>query len=315
MHIAVLDAATLGEDLSLAPLNEVGDVVVYPTTAPEEVAERIREMDAVVINKIRLDASNLAESRVRLICVAATGYDNIDIGWCREHEIAVCNVVGYSTDSVAQLTVAVALYLTQRLAVYTRFVRDGSYSRSGVANRLNPAFHEMTGKTWGIAGYGNIGRKVAAAAAALGCRIIAYKRTPEASVQCVDLDTLCRESDILSVHLPLNDETRGLFSRAKIAMMKPDALFINAARGAVTDEQALADAVKENRIGGLGVDVYSVEPFPESHPFYEIREDDRVCLTPHLAWGAYEARERCIREIVMNIKAFQEGKPRNKVNG
>lgn len=315
MHIAVLDAATLGEDLSLAPLNEVGDVVVYPTTAPEEVAERIREMDAVVINKIRLDASNLAESRVRLICVAATGYDNIDIGWCREHEIVVCNVVGYSTDSVAQLTVAVALYLTQRLAVYTRFVRDGSYSRSGVANRLNPAFHEMTGKTWGIAGYGNIGRKVAAAAAALGCRIIAYKRTPEAGVQCVDLDTLCRESDILSVHLPLNDETRGLFSRAKIAMMKPDALFINAARGAVTDEQALADAVKENRIGGLGVDVYSVEPFPESHPFYEIREDDRVCLTPHLAWGAYEARERCIREIVMNIKAFQEGKPRNKVNG
>ena len=314
MKIAVLDAATLGGDLSLAPLDAVGEVTVYTTTAPEEVAARVRDADTVVINKIRLNASNLAGSRVKLICIAATGYDNIDTGWCRENGIAVCNVVGYSTDSVAQLTVAMALYLTQHLAEYTRFVRDGSYSRSGVANRLAPAFHELTGKTWGIAGYGNIGRKVAAAAAALGCRIIAYKRTPDSSVKCVDLDTLCRESDILSVHLPLNDGTRGLFSREKIALMKPDALFINVARGAVADEQALADAVQEGRIGGVGIDVYSAEPFPESHPFYGIREDDRVCLTPHLAWGAYEARERCIREIVLNIQAFQNGELRNCVN-
>ena len=314
MKITVLDAATLGEDLQLTPLEEFGDVTVYPITLPEEVAERIRETDTVIINKIRLNASNLTGSRVKLICVAATGYDNIDIGWCREHGIAVCNVVGYSTDSVAQLTMAIALYLTQHLAEYTRYIRDGSYTRSGVANRLSPAFHELAGRTWGIAGYGNIGRKVAAAAAALGCRIIAYKRTPAAGVDCVDLDTLCRESDIISVHLPLTDKTRGLFSREKIALMKPDALFINVARGAVTDEQALADAVREGRIGGLGVDVYSTEPFPEDHPFYEIREDSRVCLTPHLAWGAYEARERCIQEIAENIRAFQDGRRRNCVN-
>ena len=314
MKITVLDAATLGEDLPLTPLEEFGNVTVYPITLPEKVAERIRDTDTVIINKIRLNESNLSGSRVKLICVAATGYDNIDIGWCREHGIAVCNVVGYSTDSVAQLTMAIALYLTQHLAEYTRYIQDSSYTRSGVANRLSPAFHELAGKTWGIAGYGNIGRKVAAAAAALGCRIIAYKRTPAADIDCVDLDTLCRESDIISIHLPLTDETRGLFSREKIALMKPDALLINVARGAVTDEQALADALREGRIGGLGVDVYSTEPFPEDHPFYEIREDSRVCLTPHLAWGAYEARERCIREIAENIRAFQDGRLRNCVN-
>lgn len=314
MQIVVLDAATLGDDLSLAPLSEAGEVIVHRTTAPEEIAERIRNADAVVINKIRLNESNLAGSRVRLICVAATGYDNIDTGWCRENGIAVCNVVGYSTDSVAQLTVAMALYLAQHMEEYTRYVRDGSYSHSGIANRLAPAFHELAGKTWGIAGYGHIGRKVGCAAAALGCRVIAYKRNPVSEIECVDLDTLCRESDILSVHLPLNDTTRGIFSREKIALMKQDALFINVARGAVADEQALADAVRTGSLGGIGIDVYSSEPFPESHPFYAIRESSRVCMTPHMAWGAYEARERCIREIAENIRAFQEGKPRNCVN-
>ena len=314
MRIAVLDAATLGDDLSLRPLEDAGEVTVYQTTPPEAVALRIRNADAVVINKIRLNATNLSGSRVRLICVAATGYDNIDIDWCRDNGIAVCNVVGYSTDSVAQLTVTVALQLIQHMPAYTRYVRDGSYSHSGIANRLIPPFHELSGKTWGIAGYGHIGKKVGRVAEALGCRVIALKRSPAEGIPCVDPDMLCRESDILSVHLPLNEMTRGMFSRERIALMKPEAVFINMARGAVADEQALADALKSNRIGGIGIDVYSEEPFSERHPFYAIREDDRVCLTPHMAWGAYEARERCIREIVMNIRSFQEGGTRNLVN-
>ena len=313
MRIAVLDAATLGQDLSLEPLSAVGQVTVYQQTAPEEVADRVREADAVIINKIRLNASNLAGSRVKLICVAATGYDNIDIAWCREQGITVSNVVGYSTDSVAQLTVAMALSLANHLAEYTRHVRSGEYTRNGIANRLEPVYHELAGKTWGIAGYGHIGRKVGAVAAALGCRVIVYKRTPDPEAECVDLDTLCRESDILSIHLPLNEQTRGLFSREKIALMKPDALLINVARGAVTDEAALAEALKEGCLGGLGIDVYAREPFPEDHPFQGIREDDRVCLTPHMAWGSYEARVRCLDEMILNIRAFQEGKPRNRV--
>ena len=170
MRIVVLDAATLGDDLSLAPLNDVGDVTVWQTTAPEETAARVREADVVVLNKIRLNESNLAGSRVRLICVAATGYDNIDTAWCRLNGITVSNVVGYSTDSVAQLTVSMVLYLANRLPEYTRAVRTGDYTRSGIANKLSPAFHEIAGKTWGIAGYGNIGRKVASVARAMGCR-------------------------------------------------------------------------------------------------------------------------------------------------
>ncbi len=314
VKIAVLDAATLGDDLSLFHLEEMGEVTVYQTTKPEEVAGRIRGVDAVVINKIRLNETNLAGSNVKLICVAATGYDNIDTDWCGKNGIVVCNVIGYSTDSVAQLTVTMALYLTQHIPEYTRYVREGDYTKSGIANRLTPVFHELSGKTWGIAGYGNIGKKVGVAAEALGCRVIVYKRTPVQNVQCVDLDTLCRESDILSVHLPLSNETRGLFSRERISIMKPDALFINVARGAVADEQALAEAVKGKKIGGIGIDVFSTEPFDKTHPFYAIREDDRVCLTPHMAWGAYEARERCIQEIAENIRAFRDGCLRNCVN-
>lgn len=315
MRIVVLDAATLGDDLSLAPLSEVGDVTVWQTTAPEETAVRVREADVVILNKIRLNESNLSGSRVRLICVAATGYDNIDTAWCRTNGITVSNVVGYSTDSVAQLTVSMVLYLANRLPEYTRAVRTGDYTRSGIANKLSPAFHEVAGKTWGIAGYGNIGRKVASVARAMGCRVIAYKRTQVPDVDCVDLPTLCRESDIISVHLPLSNSTRGLFSREMISLMKPDALFVNVARGAVADEQALADALAENRLGGLGIDVYTREPFPEDHPFYALRADDRVCLTPHMAWGALEARQRCLQEMILNIRAFENGTPRNCVNG
>lgn len=314
LRIAVLDAKTLGEDLSLAPLDAVGDVNVYDTSAPEEIPGRISGADVVMINKIRLNESNLSGSPVRLICVAATGYDNIDVAWCRSHGIAVSNVVGYSTDSVAQLTVSMALSLTNHLREYTQAVRDGSYTRGGVANRLTPVYHELSGRTWGIAGYGHIGKKVGAVARALGCRVIVFKRTPEEGCECVDPDKLCRESDILSIHLPLSEATRGFLSAERIAMLKREAIVINVARGAVTDEKALAEALKQGSIGGLGVDVYSREPFPEDHPFYELRENDRACFTPHMAWGAYEARVRCLDEMILNIRAFQRGERRNRVD-
>ena len=314
LRIAVLDAKTLGEDLDLSPLDAVGDVTVYDTSAPEEIPGRISGADVVMINKIRLNESNLSGSPVRLICVAATGYDNIDVAWCRSHGIAVSNVVGYSTDSVAQLTVSMALSLTNHLREYTQAVRDGSYTRGGVANRLTPVYHELSGRTWGIAGYGHIGKKVGAVARALGCRVIVFKRTPEEGCECVDPDTLCRESDILSIHLPLSEATRGFLSAERIAMLKREAIVINVARGAVTDEKALAEALKQGSIGGLGVDVYSREPFPEDHPFYELRENDRACFTPHMAWGAYEARVRCLDEMILNIRAFQRGERRNRVD-
>jgi glycerate dehydrogenase len=165
-----------------------------------------------------------------------------------------------------------------------------------------------------VVGYGNIGAQVGRAAQALGCRVLAYKRTPVEGVACVDLDTLLRESDVISVHLPLSDATRGILGRAEIARMKRNAIVINVARGAVIDEAALAEAVAQERIGGVGIDVYSVEPMPKEHPFYPLRERENVCLTPHMAWGAYEARARCLSEIVENIHAFVRGERRCRVD-
>ena len=315
MKITVLDAATLGADLDLTPLAALGELCVFDATAPHEVAARLSDTDVAVINKVKITAEGLAgNTRLRMIAECATGYDNIDLAACRAHGVAVANVVGYSTDSVAQVTVAMALSLSTNLSAFTDCTADGSYTEEGIANRLIPVYHELAGKTWGIVGYGHIGGKVAAVARALGCRVIAFSRSPKEGVEQTDLHTLCRTADVISVHLPLTPETRGIIGAQEIAMMKRDAVFINVARGAVTDEAALADAVAEGRLGGIGVDVYSVEPFPKEHPFYAIRRLPNVCLTPHMAWGAYEARARCLFEICRNIEAFARGDRRNRVD-
>ena len=191
---------------------------------------------------------------------------------------------------------------------------SGAYTASGVANRLTPVYHELRGKTWGIVGYGNIGAQVAAVARAMGCHVIAFSRSEKQGVENVTLDELCRRADVISVHLPLSEHTRGIIGEREIALMKKSAVLINVARGAVTDEAALAAAIAEGRLGGLGVDVYSVEPFPEEHPFYAIRHLPNVCLTPHMAWGAKEARERCLAEVAENIAAFARGERRNRVD-
>lgn len=313
--ITVLDADTLGKDLSLEPLKEVGDVTVYDFTTPDEVKERIADCDVVVINKIKLNASNLPYAKeLKLICIAATGYDNIDVEYCRKHNIAVCNVVGYSTNSVALLTVSMALSLVTHLKEYNDFVLSGEYTKTGLPNRLEPTFHEIDGMTWGIAGLGNIGKKVAKIAAALGCNVIVNKRTKEDGYNIVGLDELVEKSDIISIHTPLTEETKGLISAERIAKMKSNAIVINVARGLVCDEKALADAIKKRRIGGIGIDVYSTEPFGEDHPFYEIKDYKNVILTPHNAWGAYEARERCLYDIIENIKSFYRGEKRSRVD-
>jgi glycerate dehydrogenase len=205
-----------------------------------------------------------------------------------------------------------ALSLSTHLGVYSQSVCSGEYSRGGKPNILSPVWHELAGKTWGIVGCGNIGRKVAVVAAALGCRVLVYRRSPDPDYENADLDTLLQESDVVTIHLPLNDQTRGIISREKIARMKKDAIVVNVARGAVTDEAALADAVEAQTIGGLGVDVYSVEPFPVDHPFSRIMDRDNVLLTPHCAWGSHEARNRCIREVAGNIRAFFAGENRNR---
>lgn len=313
MKIVILDRATLGADLDISiPLES--DVVSYDASAPEQVADRIADADVIFVNKVRLTPENLRYAKsLKLICEAATGYDNINIDYCREHSIAVCNVPGYSTYSVAQITVSIVLCLINRMKEYTNFVLDGSYSAGNTANKLEPVFHELNSMTWGIVGYGNIGAHVADVARAFGCRVIAFKRHETNAVKCVDIDTLMKESDIISVHLPLSDQTRGIISADRIAMMKSNAVFVNAARGAVADEAALCRAAKEQKIY-LGSDVYSTEPFKESSPYFGIKGQNNVCLTPHMAWGAYEARKRCFEEMIANMQSFLKGETRNRVD-
>ena len=314
MKIVVLDAATLGADLDLSPLEQQGEVVVWANTPAELVPDRIADADVIVSNKIKLTEGVLRHGKkLKLICLAATGYDCVDIGYCAAQGIGVCNVPGYSTHSVAQLTVAMVLELINHLSEYRSFVHTGAYSRSGVANALTPVWHELYGKTWGIIGGGNIGRQVAKIAAAFGCRVLVNRRKTDEVYETVDLATLCAESDIISVHVPLTEETRGMIGKVEIARMKPGVIVVNVARGAVTDEAALTEAVCSGHIGGLGVDVYSTEPFGPEHPFSGILGRSNVCLTPHTAWGAVETRNRCMTMVAENIAAFRAGERKNRV--
>lgn len=315
MKITFLDASTLGEDIDLSPVGELGELCIFPGTSEEEVLKNANDSDVLILNKVKINEKTLPDpGKVKLICITATGFDNVDLDFCRKNNIAVCNVVGYSTDSVAQITIATVLYLASHLNEFNAYVRSGEYTDSGIANRLVPVYRELSGQTWGIVGCGNIGTKVGQVAEALGCRVIVNKRTPHAFFETVDLDTLCSESDIITIHSPLNDATRGIIGAEKIALMKDGVILVNEARGAVTDEAAVTEAVKNGKIGAFGTDVYSVEPFGREHPFTEIMHMDNVCLTPHMAWGAYESRKRCLDEVIMNIKSFVEGNTRNRID-
>jgi len=315
MKIVILDKMTLGDDLDISAAESFGTVVCYEQTMPDEVADHIGDADVVFVNKVKLGAQNLQKaSKLKLICEAATGYDNIDLGYCKSRGIAVCNVPGYSVYSVAQVTASMVLSLVNHLRAYTGYTKDGTYSAGKSANILTPVYHELYGKTWGIVGYGGIGSRVGEIAKALGSRVLAFKRTPEAGIECTDIDTLVAQSDIISVHIPLSGETRGLISRERIGKMKEGVIFVNTARGAVTDEAALCEAVQNGKIGGLGIDVYSVEPFGTDSPFYAIKDLDNVYLTPHMAWGAIEARERCFNEMLLNMQAFLNGEERNRID-
>lgn len=314
MRIVVLDAATLGADIDLSPLAAIGELVVYDSTKECEIAARLQGADAVVVNKLKMNEATLKEAKdLKIIGETATGYDNIDTAYCRGRHIAVCNVPAYSTESVAQVTLAMALSLVNHLFAYRSFVNSGAYTASGMANCLSPVYHELSTLTWGVVGGGGIGRRVAGIAKALGCRVLMCRQRPEAEFESADIDTLCREADILSLHVPLTEKTAGMIDKKRIDSMKKGAVLINVARGAVCDEAALCEAVLSGHLGGLGVDVYAREPFSEDHPYHRIADLPNVCLTPHMAWGAAEARARCVSTVAENIRAFFAGDEKNRV--
>lgn len=318
MKIAILDSATMGDDITREEILDVfspfGDVFVYENSIGESLIERVKECDVAVVNKCKLTDEVLScAENLKLICLFATGYDNVDIDYCKENGIAVCNLCGYSTDSVAQLTAAMVLSLVNHLSDYDQYVHSGKYAKSGKPNHLLPVYHEISSMTWGIVGCGAIGQKVAQIATAFGARVIVYTRSDSHGYEKVDIDTLCKEADIITLHTPLNDGTRHLINKDRIAMMKRNMVLVNVARGAVVDEKAVAQAIIDGKIGGIGVDVYDGEPITEDSPYSKLYGRTNVILTPHMAWGSYEARMRALYQVRDNIIAHANGENLNRV--
>lgn len=317
MKIVVLEHDSMGYDIDISCFEEFGEVVYYKNTSQEDIAEKIADADILIANKAPLTGENLkAAKKVKLICEFATGYNNVDLEYCREHGIAVTNAVGYSTPIVAQHTFAIALYLLEKLPVYDQYVKGGSYEESSLFTCFEPYFPELQGKTWGIIGLGNIGRKVAQIAEVFGCRVIYYSASGNHSsdeYERVDLDSLLAQSDILSLHCPLTERTSNIINRDALSKMKKTAVLINVARGPVVDEQALYEALTEGEIAAAGLDVLVKEPIAADNPLRKIQDSTKLFITPHMAWGSNEARTRCTAEVYQNIKSYLAGEKRNVV--
>lgn len=317
MKIVILDAKTMGSDIDFKPITDIAYTKIYSSTSPGQVAERIIDADVVIVNKICLSRDNLMGcTHLKLICVFAVGFNNIDIDFCRKRNIRVRNIPGYCTESVCQHTFALLFALMENLRYYDDFVKSGAYSESKTANHIGKPFFEISGMNWGIIGMGAIGRRVAQVAAAFGANV-RYSSISGAvrreNFKNVPLETLLKESDIISVHAPLNDKTRGLMGEKEFAMMKPGAVFINVGRGAVADEKALADALDNGLISGAAIDVFSSEPPEKSSPLLSIHNRERIVFSPHIAWASVQARRRCVEMTAENIVCFINGENHNDI--
>ncbi|MBR0534721.1 MAG: D-2-hydroxyacid dehydrogenase [Bacteroidales bacterium] len=308
MKIVFLDSATLGQDVSLEPIASLGELVCYERTRPEDVFERIADCEVLIINKIKIGKPQIdAAPKLRLICEAATGVNNIDVSYAESRGIPVRNVAAYSTESVVQTTFMHLLTLVQGHGYFDRFVKDGRYSRSGSFTCMDIAFGELDGKNMGIIGLGTIGSRVARVAAAFGMKVCYYSTSGtshSSEYPSLSLAELMSQSDVISVHAPLNARTDGLVGYRELSLMKRSAYILNMGRGGIVVEADLARALDEGLLAGAGLDVFGTEPLPSDHPFLHMAHPERLSLTPHIAWASIEARRRLVSGIAANIAAF-----------
>lgn len=317
MKIVFLETETLGDDVALSPFDSLGEVVKYPCSDPNQNAERVKDADVIIVNKVPMNEKNLhLAENLKLICITATGTNIVDFNYTNSRNITVANVKGYSTQSVVQHTFALFFYLYEKLNYYDRFVKSGDYIRSDVFSHFSEKFHELSGKTWGIIGLGEIGKGVAKIAKVFGCQVIYYStsgRNNSTDYEQVDLDTLLQQSDVISIHAPLNNQTKDLIHEEQLRKMKKSAILLNLGRGSIVNEHALTKAIKEDWIGAAGLDVLSVEPMQADNPLIQIQDSNKLIITPHIAWATVEARQRVTQEVYKNIEAFQNGEERNVV--
>jgi glycerate dehydrogenase len=311
MKIVFLDSATLGVDIDYSIIEKLGELTLYPFTSPNEVAKRVKGADIVIVNKVKMFSDEInAAVRLKLICVAATGTNNVDTNYAKSRGIEVKNVVGYSTESVVQITFGAILALANHTIYFDNVVKSGEYSRSLHFTDTGRCLSEISGKNFGIIGMGNIGKRVAEIAAAFGANVIYFSTAgiPHCKkYPAVSLEELLSISDIISIHSPLNERTKNLITMKEIKMMKPDALLVNMGRGGIVNEKDLAKAIDFALLGGAATDVYEQEPIPEDHPFLTVKNRERLILTPHIGWAGERAKKRLLEGIAANIETFLIG--------
>ena len=309
MNIVVLDAKTLGDDLDISALDSFGTVTVYQTTSKEETLERIQIADIIISNKVVITANMMEETpRLKLICIAATGMNNVDLEAAKYKGIEVKNVAGYSTKSVVQHTFAMALYLLEKMAYYDAVVKDTTWTESGLFTDVSRPFYEISGKKWGIIGFGAIGQEVAKIATAFGAEV-SYHSTSGKNLHHgyphQSLEFILRDCDIISIHAPLNDDTYNLINEINLPYMKDDAILLNLGRGGIINETDLAFEL-DRRSLYAGLDVLEQEPITINNRLNEVKHKERLLITPHMAWTSIEARKKLLEGIVENIRQFME---------
>lgn len=308
MNIVFLDRKSLGKDLDLERFEDFGSVSMYDFSTVEEARERVKDADIIITNKVPMNENSLKDAdHLKLICVTATGINNLDLDYLDAHNIAWRNVAGYSTETVAQHTFALMFYLLEHLHYYDAYVKEERYVNDKIFTHFDLPFHELSGKTWGIIGLGAIGKRVADLASAFGAKVVYYStsgKNHDLDYEEVDLDTLLATSDIVSVHAPLTENTTNLMDATAFRKMKKSALFINVGRGAIVNEADLADALEQGEIAGAGLDVLCEEPMVEANPLRRIKDSNRLIITPHIAWASIEARTRLMDIIYHQVEEF-----------
>ncbi len=308
MKLVFLDTKTIGEDIDLSAYDALGEVVKYGFSTLEEIPKRVKDADVLIVNKIAINEQTIGNAKnLKLVCVTATGTNNLDKEYLKKRGIAWRNVAGYSTESVTQHTFALLFYLLEKIRYYDDYVKDEKYINDTVFTHFAEHFNEVNGKTWGIIGLGTIGRRVADIAKAFGARVIYYSASgspAQEGYEQVDFETLLTTSDIVSVHAPLNEYTKDLMDREAFAKMKKTAIFLNLGRGPIVVEQDLYEALETGEIAAAGLDVLCEEPMSETNPLAKIKDSKKLIITPHIAWASVEARNRLMQIIAEQIREF-----------
>lgn len=306
MQIVILDRATLGFDIDVNIFSKFGNVTSYDSTKENETAQRVKNADIVLTNKVVIGKNEIDNSNIKLICITATGMNNVDLEYAKEKNIAVKNVAGYSTSSVVQVGFSMILYFVQKLNYYKKYVDEGNWQKNELFTHIDEPFFELDKKRVGIIGLGEIGRNFAKKAKAFDCEVVYYStsgKNSNSGYKSISLEELLKTSDIISIHAPLNENTKNLLTYENMKNMKDGAILLNLGRGGIINENDLAKLIDEKEIY-CGIDVVSKEPIEESNPLLKVKNKDRLLLTPHIGWASIEARTRLVNMVALNIKEF-----------